>query len=377
MRVAFDARYLTSKSSGISTYQRNLVREMLIADPDLHLILITRTHGVARQFDSDRCQEWIYDVEPRSIRTLYGLPRRIRSKSFDLFHATFNIIPAGLQKPVVVTMHDIMQVQDPANIDLRWHVQYTAGLFWRIGMQRAIYGADRIVTVSEATRDAIMERFTDVSADKFSVTHLGSDPFFTEPAQTVDLKRARESLGFENPFVLTVGNESPHKNHYRAVQAFMKASERAPELRFVIVRRSVRHDRRLHDLLQDPDVAARVRLFDEVDRPLLRALYQSAKIFFFPSWVEGFGLPVLEAMASGCAVITGDRSATAEVAGDAAVKVSPYDVSAMTDALLEVNSGIEVREKLIRAGRERVATFSWAKTAEATLTAYRESLSDF
>ena len=91
MKVAFDARYLTSKSSGIGTYQSNLVREMLAADPDLHLLLVTRSQGIARQFDSERCQEWIYDVEPRSFRTLFELPRRLRAISFDLFHATLHL----------------------------------------------------------------------------------------------------------------------------------------------------------------------------------------------------------------------------------------------------------------------------------------------
>jgi glycosyltransferase involved in cell wall biosynthesis len=376
MKVAFDARYLTSAPSGIGTYQSNLVRELLACDSDLHLLLVTRDRGIAQQFNSDRCQEWVYDVPPRSFRTLYDLSRRLRGQSFDLFHATFNIIPSGLRRPVVATLHDIMQIQDPANIDLRLYVQCTAGLFWRMGMKRAIYGADRIVTVSEATRDAILERFTDVSSDKFDVTPLGADPFFSEPTPTVDLDRARATLGFESPFILTVGNESPHKNHYRAVEAFMRAAEHAPELRFVIVRRSVRRDARLQTLLRNPDVAARVHVLDEVDRPLLRALYRSAAIFFFPSWVEGFGLPVLEAMASECPVVTSDRSASAEVAGSAAIKVSPYDVSAMADALVRVHTATEVRDRLIAAGRDRATSFSWARTATTTLEAYRKLLAD-
>ena len=207
-------------------------------------------------------------------------------------------------------------------------------------------------------------------------TPLGADPFFSEPTPTVDLDRARATLGFESPFILTVGNESPHKNHYRAVEAFMRAAEHAPELRFVIVRRSVRRDARLQTLLRNPDVAARVHVLDEVDRPLLRALYRSAAIFFFPSWVEGFGLPVLEAMASECPVVTSDRSASAEVAGSAAIKVSPYDVSAMADALVRVHTATEVRDRLIAAGRDRATSFSWARTATTTLEAYRKLLAD-
>ncbi len=374
MKVAFDARYLNGPVSGIGTYKRNLLQELLALDPSLELVLVTRKPGLAASFDAERCTDLVFNVEPRSLRTIVGLPLRLRGLGVQLFHGPFNILPSNLPVPSVVTLHDIMQLQNPANISRQWSVQWTAGLFWRERIKHAIHHATRICTVSNATRDAILERFEEVDPQRIVVTPLAVDP---ELCRAIDLAEAHQRVaaatGHSGPFVLSVGNESPHKNHHRAIRAFLEAFPERDDLKLVIVRRLLRHDTRLLALLADEAVQRRVILLDAVDGETLRALYSTAELFFFPSWVEGFGLPILEAMACDCPVVTSDRSAPAEVAGDAALTVSPFDVPAMARALREAMAPAR-RKALVTAGRQHQRTFQWRSCGEATLRAYAEAV---
>ena len=374
MRVCFDARYLGGSASGIGTYCSNLLREALALDPDLSFLLVTRHPGVAASLDPARCQEVMFPHEPRSLRTLHLLPVALRGRRFDVFHGPFNILPSHLQVPSVVTVHDVMQLQNPANIATSWFVQNTAGRFWRVRIAHAVRAASQVLAVSHATRDAILERFPDVDETRVSVSPNGTDPYFGEPADADALAKVPGIVGgaggsADAPFVLMVGNESPHKNHHRGVRAFIEAD--LGDTKLVLVRRSVRHDPRMDALLKRPEVQRKVVVVGHVDRPVLRALYRQARVFLFPSWVEGFGLPILEAMAAECPVLTADRSAPAEVAGDAALKASPFEVAEMAAALRRLVNDDALRAELVPKGLARVADFSWKRTAEVTLQSYR------
>jgi glycosyltransferase involved in cell wall biosynthesis len=227
------------------------------------------------------------------------------------------------------------------------------------------------MTVSKTTRSAIMRRFPGVDPGKITVTHSVPDDYFYESPSSSDLAAVDELVGGGQPFVLVVGNQSPHKNHFRAVQAFAAAAQVRPDLKLVMVRRFVRRDRQLRALLDRSELRSRIVLMDHVKRGVLRALFHKASVFLFPSWIEGFGLPILEAMAAGCPVITSDRSAPVEVAADAALKVSPFDVQALSEAVLEVLEDSGLRGQLIERGRRRAREFSWDETARRTLAVYR------
>jgi glycosyltransferase involved in cell wall biosynthesis len=320
-----------------------------------------------------RATEVVLDAQPRSLGTLYQLPRVLRRQAFDLFHGPFNILPSGLTAPTVVTVHDLMQLQNPENIAKSRFVQQTAGLFWRTRIRHAVKNATRIVTVSSATRDAVFEYFPNTAEERVVAAPIGVDPYFFAAPSDDELRLAQQRAGPE-PFVFTVGNESPHKNHRRAILAFVEAFPAPSPMRFLIVRRLIRHDPDLVALLDDPRVKGRVVLLDYTELPLLRALYRLARVFFFPSWVEGFGIPILEAMAQGTAVVTSNRNALLEVAGDAAETVSPFSVRAMSEALVRVDQDDAHRKALIERGQARAREFTWGRCAEATLRVYEQAL---
>ena len=374
MKLAFDARYLGGASSGIGTYSGHLLRELLQLDRELDLTLIASRRGATEALLSERCRELVFRAAPRSFSTLYRLPIKLRGRGIDLFHGPFNILPSRLPCAGVVTIHDIMQLQNPNNIAKSRFVQQTAGRFWRTCIRHAVARAARVLAVSHATRDALLEYFPELPEDRVSVTPNGVEAYFFEAPCAAELEQARRLVPADRRVVLSVGNESPHKNHHRAVQAFMQAFGERETHHFVLVRRWVRRDSALVKLLCQTEVASRVTLLGHVDRSTLRALYQLAHIFFFPSWVEGFGIPILESMAVGTPVLTSDRSAPLEVAGDAALTASPFSVQQMAQALRTLDSDQRTRRRLVEQGRARTAAFSWKQCATATLEAYRAAL---
>lgn len=371
MRIALDARTLNAAPSGVGCYTENLVRELLAADPEIRFLLVTRRPGLAERFDAGRCEEIVFRAPPRSLRTVHTMARSLRRHEFDLFHGPANLLPTGLRRTGVVTIHDVIPLQD---LDLVSHdlwFKLGAGAFWRTYMARAIREADRILTVSETSKDLILERFDHLDADEVVVTPNGVDPMFLAPASGDEEARVLDALDTEAPYVLLVGQGSPRKNHRRAVEAFLSAFAPDSAMRLVLVTRLHRPDEALERLLATPDAHRRVIQLDGVDSPTLIALYRRARIFFFPSYVEGFGLPLLEAMACNTPVLASSRSAPQEVAGDAALLCSPFSMDALVAGLRELDTDETLRTELVRRGRARVETFTYARCAARTLEAYR------
>jgi glycosyltransferase involved in cell wall biosynthesis len=372
MHIALDARYLNGPDSGIGTYVENLIREGIALDPALRFTLVSRQRGLAARF-GERVDEVLFDAPPRSLRTLYTLRRVLRGRHFDLFHGPFNVLPHGIPLLAAVTVHDAIPLEDPRLVDKRLSYRIGAGRFWRRGLTSAVRRADLILTVSEASRDLLRDHFPEIPEHRFAVTPNGADPFFFAPPLAEERRAARELAGGA-PYVLVVGQGSPRKNHERAVQAFLQAFSPDDPMRLVLVRRLTRRDPELRALLATDDARRRVIQLGYVDRPTLRALYAEARVFFFPSLLEGFGLPLIEAMAAGTVCVTTASGAPAEVAGDAAVTASPLDVDEMAAALRLAQSDGALRERLIASGAARARSFTYRRCAEATLEAYARVL---
>lgn len=370
MNVVIDARYLNAPESGIGTYTENLVRELLKVEGENRYGLVTREPGLAYRIDPDRCYDIVFDFPARSRRTIHRLGRMLDGIEYDLFHSTFNLLPLRLNRPSVVTIHDVIPLMDPALTDERISFRWTAGRFWRNGISSAITRASALVTVSETSAHEIAERFGDQVGARITVTGSGIDPFFLE-THSEDSDVAERLVGGSFPFVLTVGQGSPRKNHAGALRAFMRAFDSDDSMRFVLVRRLKRRDREFERLAADPSIRNRLTVIGYVDKVQLRALYRNARAFFFPSLVEGFGLPIIEAMASSCPVVTSDFGAMKEVAGAAARLCSPFDLSQMATALRVATTEGPERDRLIRKGIEHANQYSFRDCAERTLEVYR------
>jgi glycosyltransferase involved in cell wall biosynthesis len=270
------------------------------------------------------------------VRDAYWYPRtlRRRARGLDVLHCTTFRGPYRSPVPTVVTVHDLAILRAPEAFP-RWH-----RLYGTAGLRRVLEAADAIVAVSEFTRREVVE-LADVPAERVRVVPNGVDPVFTPDGPRV-----------EGDYVLAVGTLEPRKNLERSVEA---AREAGVELRVVGARG-----------WGGVDVDGWV---GEIPDSELAALYRGARSVLYPSLYEGFGLPVLEAMACGAPVVTSLDTAMADVAGDVAVLVDPLDVSAIAAGIVAADAR---RDELARAGVERAREFTWQRSADAVVELWRE-----
>jgi glycosyltransferase involved in cell wall biosynthesis len=371
LRVAIDARKWTGEESGVGNYTRNLVEGLRAEDPSLELVLLWNSRRSKPPIEGLCSEEIAVPFPHDSPLTPFALRHFLRGRSFDVFHSPYELAPRGLAQPLVVTVHDVNWVVNPAYNSNNAFMRRAGGFFYRNAVTRAIDDATRVIAISNATRNAILE-FAPWHEPKIRVVYHGVDrrrvPPADEPSRTL-----AHLIDPATPFVLTVGQGSPYKNHFHAVRGFLRAFRDRPDYRLVLVRRPLAADRDLDRLLETPQATAQVIRLPYVTREVLNALYGRARILLHPSYYEGFGLPLVEAMASGLPIVTSIVSAMPEIAGPAAVLVSPADEEAIARALVRLDQDEILREKLIAAGRQRLAMFDWEATVKATLEVYREA----
>ena len=274
----------------------------------------------------------------------------------DVVHATTFAIPPRTV-PLVVTVHDLAFIHEPTHFTKR-------GLaFFDRGMKLARDEADLIHCPSQATADDCIANGFD--RDKIRVIPLGTQPM--SPSRD-DITAARERFGLPESYVLWTGTIEPRKNLRGLLEAW-RLADRKDEWLVLVGPEGWGED-------LDPGLrsAQRVRAVGFVDKPTLGALYAGASAFCWPSLREGFGFPVLEAMAQGCPVITSRGTSTEEIVGDAGVLVKPTDVHAIAAALNEVLNDDALSQELSTKGRARAATFTWERTADLLCDAYTAGL---
>jgi glycosyltransferase involved in cell wall biosynthesis len=296
----------------------------------------------------------------------------LRRHAFDVFHSPFDHSPRGLGRPLVVTIHDLNWIVNPRYNSNSALMRFAGGVFYRSSLASSMNEANRILAVSNATRNAILE-YAPWHEPKVRVAHNGADGSRIFPIARENAWRAVADLVPPGtPFVLTVGQGAPYKNHFNAVRGFLQAFENRPEYRMVLVRRQSVGDRPLEDLLRTPRARAQVVVVSYVTPQVLNALYNTARIVLHPSYYEGFGLPLVEAMSARVPLVTSRVSSMPEVAGDAAVLVSPGDPASIAAALVEVDGDESLRERLVAEGVRRLELFSWRACARTALEVYRE-----
>lgn len=394
MRVLIDATPLQTghRQRGVGTYTRELLRALLALDRDTEYRLIV--HPVERlAAGEDLLTRWNHetggaegpelDPLPANVSLailpkpplgrLTGvashqmlLPALLQRERADLFHspgfvAAFSVpgIPWRCPQPLVLTLHDFIPLHVPELFNDK-----AINRWWYGRQSRLARRAAKLICVSEATRQDAL-RTLGVRPDQCVVVHEGVDPavFYPQPAGVQPA---------DPPFILFVGGDFPNKNRPIALAAYARLIlQSSLPHRLVLVGADSTAGEDLARRFPGLDLA-RVERRAQLSQPELAQLYRTADVFLFPSTCEGFGLPVLEAMASGTPVITSTVSSLPEVAGDAAVLVDPNDVNAVYVSLIEVLTDRMQNERLRTAGLARAARFTWEAMARQTLAVYQQ-----
>lgn len=296
---------------------------------------------------------------------LVSVSMQVRKLGGDVFHAPHYVYPVMLPCPGVVTIHDCIHLRFPKQLP-----NPAAGIYARLMIRRAVRAADRVIAVSQATRDDLVE-LVDADSNKIEVIPHGCDPYFLEQPEPEELDAVKQRHGLERPFLLSVTNIKPHKNLKRLLQAFGQLHHDYPDLELVIAGGSLTSHPDLQGVCSECDISNRVRSLGFLPKSELRALYRLAEIFVFPSLYEGFGLPPLEAMASGTPVVASRTSAIPEVVGHSGLLVNPFRVDSIAEAIRTLLDNDSFRAGLGQQGRNRARTFDWEESARRVLAVYR------
>ncbi|MGH7806072.1 MAG: glycosyltransferase family 4 protein [Candidatus Binatia bacterium] len=358
MRVGVDVRKI--RDGGIGVYVGETLGALATLAPDVELV------AFGDPADRERLPARVEWVETRagkySIAEHVIVARAAHAAGVDLFHSPHYVLPLFLRTPAVVTVHDLIHLLLPRS---PLHAIYARAM---IGA--ACRRAARVIVVSERTGADLRARFPS-AADKVRVIPNGVSGAFRAAPRT-DVDRVLAALGVEPPYVLFVSNRLPHKNVENALRGFARLP--APRPRLVLCGAGYEEGSPVWPLADELGVRAELRAVGALETERLVALYSGAAALLSTSLYEGFGLPLVEAMACGVPVVAPDAGAVPEVVGDAAILVAPRRVDSIGDGLYRILNDAVLRERLIARGIERAGRFSWVAAAGRTLAVYREIL---
>ncbi len=370
-RIAVDCRYIGPRPSGIGACVAALVRHLPELAPDCEFTFLRNALREEPLSTAANVRELVVRSPANGPVTLLHLPLAVDLKGIDLFHAPANILPGGLRMPAITTVHDVMWLTHPqwCNSSAWGHIERR---FYGHGIRRALTRSALVATVSEASRAAICAT-APAAAERVAVTRSGVAEEF-RPVPRDEAVLARVGLPPGRAYVLVVGQGAPYKNHEGAIQAFALAFGAQDGMDLVLVRRRGNTGAALERLAARLGIAGRVHFLAAVDQPALVQLYSAAAMLLHPSFIEGFGNPLAEAMACGCPVVTSDCSAMPEVTGGAALLADPHDPGAIAAALKQVAEDPALAAELRARGLERAAQLDWRAFAAANLVLYRRVL---
>ena len=365
MRIAIDARLNAYRRGGIPQYTRNLLAALAEIDRENQYFSLQHRQMLRPLAVAPNVRRHIIHTPPHNRFEQWSLPLELLFVQPSVFHAPDFIAPVRRRFPAVVTIHDLafMQYPDILDSDARKYYSYIA---------RSTAAAEGIIAVSEATRQDITQ-FLDVPIDQIDVVYEAAAPLF----KPIDLREGEARVLNGEPvvadsFMLFVSTLEPRKNLPTLLKALRIALDRQPEraYKLVIVGGRGWQDEPIFAAARDLRLADHVLFAGNVGVYDLRWLYNACRFYINPSLYEGFGLPLLEAMACGAACLASATSSLPEIGGDAAIYVPPLDAGLWADAIEQLWDDRERREDLGHLGRARAQRFSWQRAARETLAIY-------
>lgn len=376
--IAFDLRWIGRDYGGITTNALNLLPALTSAENEFRFLVIVnpgQDRLISRYVGAPVSGLELLTVRHGlfSLANQFLLPSELRRAGVDLYHSPMYLglaLPGSLK--VVVTVYDLIAYLHPESSPRTRTARYYPA--FAFALRRSLAAASAIIVSSQATADDLARAFPSY-ASRATVIHVPLNPVFFQPADPVEVADARREFGTAERLLLYVGRLSPYKNLVALVKALAGLRSRGIDAGLVLAGCE-------DGYYQEPELAARklgveqfVRRTGYLELGRLRALFQAADVLVLPSKFEGFGLPPVEAMASGTPVVCSNRTSLPEITGDAALLVEPDDPESIVAAIRRILTEPLLREDLIRRGHERAHLYTRDAAARKTFEVYRRLLS--
>lgn len=368
MRIGFDAKRAFLNSSGLGNYSRNTLNALYNYYPQNQYVLFTPEiredlfHNY-RHFDVISPDSSISKIF-KSFWRSFSVSGQLKKQELDLFHGLSNELPEGIHKsevPAVVTIHDLIFMRFP---------EFYKPIDRKIYFGKAKYAcnsAKRIIAISKQTKEDIIN-YLKIDPDKIEVLHQSISRKFFDEQKTDGLA---EKYGILGDFILSVGTIESRKNQLTLLKA---VHDSKINLQVVFVGKPTNYSFQLLQYISEMEMENQVKFLNDVPRKDLAGLYQLAQLSVYISVFEGFGLPVIESMASGCPVITSNVSCLPETAGNAALLCSPANSAELGKHIKKIISKDSIRNEFIQKGRERAMLFHPEHYSKKLISLYSEIL---
>lgn len=374
MRVGFDGTLHGARTTGAGEYQRQLLRHLPEAAPDLQLVLYAARGTVLAPAPGTEVHEMPWAADQRVRRVVQGAlswRRRWRADQLDLLHVPFYYLPPGAPAKSIVTIYDTRFLRFPETYPA------ARAAFLRAAVPSSLRRARMVLTISEFSKAEIVE-LVGLEPDRVRVTRLAPRADFGRALTPERRTAVRAKYRLPRSYILSTSTLEPRKNLARTIEAFAQLRREHKDVPQELVLVGTRYfgASDIDAAIRRHGLSAVVHIMGYVDDEDMPALYDMADVFVYPSLYEGFGIPPLEAMACGTPVVAAASSSIPEVVGDAARLVDPLSVESIADGLRAVLTDERDAARLAALGRERTKLFSWQRAAAETAAAYRQVYRD-
>ena len=367
MKIGIDGRFLAPKPSGNGVLSQMLITHLAAMETEHNFVVyLTRKFDLIQK-ERFRLKEMNWLHRNPHARFLFTFSSELKKNPVDIFHAIYTV-PFNIPSKVVLSLIEFFWITEPELFPGNQLKRYQYTLMTHYGVRKA----ERIIVPTNYVRKRLMETFK-IKEAKVDVVPLGVNPYYLDRLPKKEIDRVLKKHAITPPYVLFVGNLHPRKNVERLIQCYnrIQKEERLP-VKLVLAGEKVWRYGQIINKVNTSPYRENIRMTGYISLNDLRAIYQGANLFVFPSLEEGFGIPPLEAMASSVPVAAANASSIPDVVGDSAILFDPLDLSDMKKAIMEGLQNSSLRSILIERGNQRVKEYSWAESARKTVRIYED-----
>ena len=367
MIIGYEAKRLYQNMSGLGNYSRNTLNILARYFPDNRYILFAPQLSTLYT-----CPDCVSAITPgsrffkkfRFIWRSYWIPKLLKNNHIDVFHGLSNGLPVGIEKtgiPSVFTVHDLIYIRFPG------YYKRIDRMLYQFFVTRSCRTATKIIAISQQTKTDLIN-LCGVDPKKIEVIYQSCNKQFYERVEETQKNIVRKKYALPDKFILTVGTIEQRKNQLAILEGLVKEKLEIP---LVILGKPTEYKMLLDDFIKENDIRKQIIFLHNSGTEELQTIYQMAEIMVYPSFFEGFGLPVLEAQASGCPVITSNISSLPEAGGEGALYIDPANSAEIGSAIRKIMTDSKLKEELIKKGTAHSMLFSDQLVAEKLMGLYQ------